>query len=205
MEPRDQSDKESGEPAHLRMDLEQETLVEISTFVRAGLYDRERIFEILLGDMYDPGDLDPEEVEIALDAAIAAHEADKQTWPAVTDCDRLDAAFTSLRTFGIIALHNAGLTQSDGYSDFQEALAEAPDKSRIEGYCFYSWQDLELAVAGDGLYLAFGPTNPREEVARGPAVGNIVASALRDAGLEVDWDGSFGTRIHLPRIDWKRR
>lgn len=187
------------------MPLEQDTLDEISIHVRAGFDDRERILETFLEEMYAPGDLDPEEVETALDAAIAAHEADKQTWPEVTDCDRLAAAFTSLRTFGIIALHNAGLTQSDGYSDFQEALAEAPDKSRIEGYCFYHWQDLERAVAGDGLYLAFGPTNPREEESRGPAVGNIVASTLQDAGFDVDWDGSLKTRILIPQIDWKRR
>ena len=187
------------------MPLEQDTLDEIATLVKAGFDDRDRILEIFMEEMYEPGDLDQDEVEAALDAAITTHEGEKKTWPDVTDYDRLDSAFVSLRRLGVIALHNAGVTQSDGYSDFAEALAGAPDRSRIEGYCFYHWQDLERAIAGEGLVLSFGPTNPKDEESRGPAVGSIIVSVLEDAGFEVDWDGSFKQRIFIPNIDWKRR
>ena len=65
------------------------------------------------------GELDTHDVSAAIDVEIARWEAEKQTWPTVTDCDRLDAAFAALNERGVIALQNAGYTQSDGYDDFR--------------------------------------------------------------------------------------
>ena len=187
------------------MPLAPDTIEEISLFVQAGFEDRERLLEIFLEELYAPGDLDTQEVEVALDLEIARHEAEKASWTEATDCDRLERAFATLRGHGVIALHNAGNTQSDGYSDFQEALGDDPDPSRVQGYCFYHWQDVERAILGQGLYLAFGPADPKDEESRGPAVGSIVASTLKDEGLKVEWDGSFEERILIPGFLWKRR
>ena len=44
---------------------------------------------------------------------------------------------------------------SDGLSDISEYLAEN-GRDGILGYCFYHGQDLERAIAGGGLMLAFG-------------------------------------------------
>ena len=187
------------------MPLSDDTLKEISTIVRGGFDDRDRIIEIFCEEMYAPGELDPTEVEGAVDAAIKSHYAEKITWPEVTDCDRLDAVFDALRSLGIIALHNAGYEQSDGYTYFQEAYSEAADRRRIIGYCFYHWQDLEHALEGHGLYLAFGPADPNDEETRGAWVGRIIANQLTEAGFEVQWDGTFKTRILIPTFDWKRR
>src|SRR5689334_15208904 len=106
------------------MPLSNDTLQEIATQVRGGFEDRERIIEIFCEEMYEPGELDEGEVKAAVDAAIKAHEAEKATWPEVTDCDRLDAVFEVLREAGVLALHNAGYTQSDGYDDFRQDYAE---------------------------------------------------------------------------------
>ena len=51
--------------------------------------------------------------------------------------------------------------------------------------------------------LAFG--NLDTEPAGKRAVGDLIAAAFRKAGFEVDWNGDPEKRIHLPRIDWKRR
>lgn len=187
------------------MPISNDTFKEISTVVRGGFDDRDRIIEIFCEEMYAPGELDPVEVEAAVDAAIKAHEAEKVSWPDVTDCDRLDAVFQALRPLGVLALHNAGYTQSDGYDDFRQAYSEAPDHDRIIGYCYYHGQDLEGAVEGRGLCLAFGPANPKEEDTRGPEVGRTIVDQLRAAGFEVQWDGTFNTRILIPTFDWKRR
>src|SRR5688572_14526222 len=69
------------------------TLKEIAAQVRSGFEERDRIIEIFCEEMYEPGELDPSEVELAVDAAFADLEAEKGSWPEVTDCDRLDAAF----------------------------------------------------------------------------------------------------------------
>jgi len=113
--------------------------------------------------------------------------------------------FHALRQLGVLSLHNAGYTQSDGFDDFLQAYAEAADRDRIIGYCFYHGQDLAGAVHGAGLHLAFGPADPDEEDTRGPEVGRIIVDQLRSAGFEVEWDGTFKKRILIPAFDWKHR
>lgn len=187
------------------MPLDPDALTEIQALVRGGFEDRDRIIEILTEEMYEPGELDASEVEQAVDAAIEMHEQSKATWPAVTDCDRLDQAFGALAGRGVIALQNAGYTQSDGHDDVVSAYEEAPERSGIVGYCFFHGQDLARAVAGGGLFLAFGPMDASTEEAEGPRIGRLVAEELARAGLAVHWDGTFGQRIHIPRFNWQRR
>ncbi|MDB6079933.1 MAG: hypothetical protein JWO82_3680 [Akkermansiaceae bacterium] len=185
--------------------LSEEIRQEIMAEVRSSFEDRERIIEIFLEELYAPGDLDPDEVSMAVDEAIQAYEATKASWPAVTDCDRLDLAFARLEELGIISLHNAGYTSSDGYEDFKEARDNRHDPSKVRGYCYYHGQDLSRAVSGGGLYLAFGPADPKHEESEGPAIGSIVTQVMEEQGLQVDWNGSFEKRIHLPKFDWKKR
>jgi hypothetical protein len=178
---------------------------EIVAAVRGGFDDRARIVESFCEERYEPGELDRQAVTAAVDRAIAAREAEKTRWPAVTDCDRITAAFTRLNARGVIALENAGFTQSDGYDDVSQAYDEHADRARVLGYCYYHGQDLERAVAGGGLWLSFGPVDPDDEETVGPRVGALVREELERAGLEVAWDGSFSKRIHVPKVVWQRR
>jgi hypothetical protein len=187
------------------MPLEPEVLRQIDGLVRGGFEDHDRIVEILCEEMYEPGELAEEEVEEAVGDAIEALERDKGTWPAVTDCDKLDKVFDALNKRGIIALQCAGYTQSDGYDDVQQEYEERPGREKLIGYCYYHGQDLERAVHGKGLYLAFGPMDPDKEESEGPRVGAMIVDQLKSAGFTVEWDGTFSDRIYIPRVDWKRR
>ncbi|KQO25615.1 hypothetical protein ASF11_18840 [Acidovorax sp. Leaf76] len=187
------------------MPIDPDAQRELQALIRGGFEDRHRIIEILTEEMYEPGELDAAELEHALDAAIRAHEESKIDWPAITDCDRLDATFDALVQRGIIALQNAGYTQSDGYDDVISEHQEAADPDRFFGYCFFHGQDLARAIEGGGLFLAFGPLEASKEDIEGPRVGELVAEELRRAGFEVRWNGSFQQRIHVPAFDWKRR
>jgi hypothetical protein len=178
---------------------------EIARFVRAGFYDKERLLEIFCVEMYAPGELAEESVAAAIEIAQLAHARDQQTWPDTTDCDRLERAFVALRTRGILVLENAGNTQSDGKEDVRRAHAEHPDPRTIVGYCFYHSQDLEAALDGVGLRLAFGPLDPEREESHGPEIGGTICAELRNAGLEPTWPGSFKERIWLPKLHWQRR
>jgi hypothetical protein len=40
--------------------------------------------------------------------------------------------------------------------------------------------------------------------ANGIAIGRTIVSALQDAGLKTDWDGTMGKRIGVP-LNWQRR
>lgn len=185
--------------------LEAEVSEEISVLVRSGFYDKERLAEIFCEEMYAPGELDPKEVAASIDSAFDSWNFEKQSWPEVTDCDRLDSAFAAMRKRGIIAMQNAGYTQSDGYDDFREAYEGHPNKQTVIGYCFYHGQDLERAVRGEGLFFAFGPVDPKDEESKGPEIGRLVREELERAGLRVEWDGTFASRLSVPGIVWRRR
>ena len=185
--------------------LDAELLNEISWHVRAGLYDKADLMRIICEEIYAYEDIDKGAVSREIDTQLAKWDKQKQTWPDVTDCDRLDSVFAALGKRGIIAMQNAGNTQSDGYEDFQYELEEHPDPASVIGYCFYHKQDLECVVGGDGLYLAFGPANPNDEETSGPEVGNIVREELEQAGFKVEWDGAFNKRIKVPEFHWQRR
>ncbi|UYK66619.1 hypothetical protein NG831_21435 [Xanthomonas sacchari] len=126
---------------------------EIRKWVWSGFYSQDEIQEMLEDILEDDCD------ETMLRASVAsqwqAKQQAEQTWPAQTDCDRLDALFERLHEAGICALANAGYTMSDDHVEVNQAVAGAPDR-RYHGYCFYHGQDMERAIDGGGLMLAFG-------------------------------------------------
>jgi len=185
--------------------LSPKTLREIQTYVRGGFAGRDRIIEIFCEEMYEPGELNESEVIVSVDAAITNLAKERSTWPTITDCERLDHVFDALNKRGIIAIQNAGYTQSDGYDDVMEARARHPNPDGLVGYCFYHGQDLERAVNGLGLFLAFGPIEAKNEQSDGPRVGFAIVEELAQAGFDTEWDGTFSERIRIPKIDWKRR
>lgn len=79
------------------------------------------------------------------------------------------------------------------------------------GAAFFHHQDIEHALEGSPLYLAFGELNDNEdEEFRNPekdvVVARAVVEALRKHGFEPDWEGSASSRIQvLPGFTWRRR
>jgi hypothetical protein len=90
----------------------------IERYIRYGFYwpaDVERIGEDVLGD-----ELPRKRVRELVEAGVARQKAKQKSWPKVTDCDRLDQAFAALRSEGILAIHNAGMTASEGIEEMSE-------------------------------------------------------------------------------------
>jgi Domain of unknown function (DUF6891) len=185
--------------------MEQETRDEIRTWVRMGFHSAEELREIFCEEMYEPGELDEDEVVKAIEADRSELLAEQKSWPARTDCDKLDEVFEALNAQGIIALQNVGYTQSDGYDDVMELFHESEDKSFFRGYCFYHGQDLERVVRGEDLFLAFGPVDPEKEQTEGPKVGSAIVTEFQRQGFNAVWDGTFDKRISVTNIEWKKR
>ncbi|SBT52685.1 DUF6891 domain-containing protein [Micromonospora auratinigra] len=143
----------------------------------------------------------PERVEALAWAVVAeeltAHLADQATWPAVTDSDRLTAAFRALTAAGIMARENFACCQNCGLG---EIGAEAPGTIEPRGYAFYHQQDAERGVAGEGVHVAYGLFDQPPSV----EIGAEVAAALRAQGLTVHWNDDVASRIFVP-LDWRRR
>lgn len=123
-------------------------------------------------------------------------------WPQVTDIDRLENVFQVLNSNGILCLHNAGYTMSDGHEDSSNALRSYP-KGKFFGYCFYHGQDLERAISGGGLMLAYDHVDG--DVPEKIKVAQTMQQELEKAGFILDWDGTTNQRINIPQFDWKHR
>ena len=137
--------------------------------------------------------------------AVAAREADEKTWPAVTMNDRIDRAFEELNRSGIIALQGAGYTMSEGWDEANDIASSLPSPPR--GAVFYHWQDLERAVAGDGLWLAYGAYTD-DEIAQDElslAIGREALEALNRAEVPAIWDGTIDARVFIQPFTWQRR
>lgn len=150
----------------------------------------------------DESEVDREKLEEFARSEFQAKLAAEATWPPITDCVRLDEAFDALNTIGIIALHNAGYTMSDGLGAVDEALVDH-HPSKVKGYCFYHEQDVGRAVDGYGLWLAYGDIANTESGKR--EVGQLVKAELERRGFMVEWDDNPDKRIDLPKIVWQRR
>ncbi|WP_309113598.1 DUF6891 domain-containing protein [Saccharothrix sp.] len=164
--------------------------------VHGGFRSREEIVFNVLDHVEDV--LPESEVTATVDRLWAARVAEQAGWPATTDVDRLLTAFEKLDVQGVVARADFACCRSCG-------LAEIGDEAGpgARGFVFFHQQDTVRAVAGGGLYLAYGalPGSPDDTA----AVGREVVAALRAVGLPVEWDGSPDTRIHVEPLDWRAR
>ncbi|WP_254508408.1 DUF6891 domain-containing protein [Anatilimnocola floriformis] len=180
-------------------DTDDYILQKIKTYVWSGFYSPEEV-DSMIDDILEE-DANEAMLRAAVEPEFAAKAAAEEDWPEETDCDRLDGAFEELNDGGIIALHNAGYTMSDGLSDVSEELHER-GRDQVRGFCFYHGQDLERAVDGGGLMLAFGAIP--DEPAKNKKIGELLKYTLEEWGFTVEWSGDVGTRLSLPTLDWKR-
>lgn len=185
--------------------LSEDMMGRLQTMVWSGLYTREQILEDLEGVVEDEGeDVSVARQEEIVDDLLADKREAEAGWPERTDCDKLDAAFARLEVEKIIALQNAGYTQSDGYEDCCEVYERRGGASSGSvGFCFYQFQDLERAVRGEPLYLSYGAFTPNDGETVG--VGKTICAALEGQGLTVDWNRRPETRPRIMNLDWKRR
>jgi len=172
----------------------------IKRWVWSGYYSVDDINR-MFNDVLDAS-CDEEALREAIGPELARKIAAEKNWPSVTDCDRLDSVFCRLHEYGICALGNTGYEMSDGYPEVAEVVANVPT-NHYHGYCFYHGQDVEGALAAQGLWIAFGALDDDER--RGVAVGRTVVDALVEAGFDVAWDGSISKRISIPKFSWQRR
>jgi hypothetical protein len=192
------------EERHLSDDDKAAVIEAVNLHVRSGFYGTDEIAEIIDETILEPGEVDRDWLRAVIADAFAKKQREEAKWPKETDCDRLDQLFDALNEEGIIALQNAGYTQSDGLSDVTEAYREAGgEQSDVTGYCFYHGQDLERVVEGGDLWLTFGDIGGDDD--KGTRIGHRIKTAAESKGFKVDWGGSIKTRLLIKGIDWKRR
>lgn len=166
-----------------------------------GGFDTPEDVQEMISDLLEDG-ADEEMLRKSVDPEFKKKFEAEKSWPRVTDFDRLDEVFTTLKSKGILCLHNAGYTMSDGHYDANEALADYPE-GQFYGYCFYHGQDLERAVSGEGLMLAYD--HVEGDVPDKLKVASSIKVELERAGFGLEWNGTADQRITIPDFDWKHR
>ncbi|MGH8816764.1 MAG: DUF6891 domain-containing protein, partial [Achromobacter pestifer] len=110
---------------------------------------------------------------------------------------RLDVLFASWTEAGLVALQDAGTTQSDGFSDCAEIFHERGGATAgLHGFCFYTRQDRNRAKKEGRLDLAFwgAPEGADADMLR---VGELIVRTAEATGLPVAWNGSSARRPTL--------
>lgn len=105
----------------------------------------------------------------------------------------LEQAFINLRKNGYIALHKYWCCQSCGFAALEGRINRRMEGGDfIKGAMFYHQQDHERAVSEGYLMISYDG-HMESQVATGKAL----VAALEKEGLQVEWDGSPGTRVKV--------
>jgi len=179
-----------------------ELLQHAHRLLASGYYAHDEISQILF-DCAEEEDSDEKSLQgrvaLALQKAVALYQKEQESYPAVTDYDKLRQAFGQLEAAGYLVRENYTCCQTCGWSEADSELEEAAKAGRpFKGVVFFHQQDTESAVDGGGLFLAYGGEHGSE------AAGQQVVQALEAAGLTPVWNGSAKTRICVP-MNWQRR
>ncbi|HVZ94008.1 MAG TPA: hypothetical protein VG797_05820 [Phycisphaerales bacterium] len=196
----------ANDPPGVTPDQRQDIMEYVETAVRAG-YESDRDIASAACSNYVELSIDQRIFESWIQSlvkeSVARIRAESRTWPAMTDCDRLDAAFAELERDGYIARQNYSCCQTCGIAEIcQEAEDLTAQGRSVVGYVFFHEQDTENAVDGIGLCLAFGSDSNDPETDR--RVAQHIIFVLDRHGLQTSWPGTIDKRI-VVEIDWKRR
>jgi hypothetical protein len=180
--------------------------VEVS--VRSGIGSEETVLDaigLLVDDILGEPDEDlKSELEAYARELLEEMRRNESRWTERTTNDAIDAAFDDLNAAGIVALQDAGYTQSDGWADVNERAARLRPQPR--GATFYHRQDLERGLAGEGLWLTFGAYDDGEEHdAASVAVGREIFDVLVRHGVGARWNGTTTQRIQISPFEWRKR
>jgi|HubBroStandDraft_6_1064221.scaffolds.fasta_scaffold15477_5 hypothetical protein len=154
-----------------------------------------------------------------LKRAAARLASEKATWPAVTDCDRLDRVEGALRERGILLWQVSPCCDTCSGGALPDRVDEIDARypgfrDRVRGYAFFIEQTMAESL-GEGtelsVYLAYGWWLPEDtEIAdedykqKALGIAREVCEGLRNEGFEPNWDGDFARKIGIS-LNWQRR
>lgn len=179
--------------------------------VRGGYEPLEEIEEILLDyaqDFRSPLTERERQIEVrnALIQAVQALVEEQDSWPILTDFDKLQLAFDMLEDEDIVARQNFTCCGTCGAAEIGTEMDDHEDMSTRtpKGYVFFHQQDTESAVESGSLYISYGAADATAPAEDALAIGQRLFEVLQSVGLKPIWDGKINHRVGLA-IDWKRR
>ena len=157
---------------------------------KSGFFDVEEIIEILEDQFIDEG-IDFSKLNISL------NNFDN------TNFNKLEHAFKALSNENIVAIHNCGYVIEDGVGDAFELYVHLRNNNyNPDGFCFYTFDDVEEAIWDNKLKITFGDFENDENKAL--EIGQIVFKVLKDEKFSIEWDGTVNNQIELNPFKWDK-
>ena len=171
-------------------DLAEEIEYLIDLLTKSGFFSVDDITEIL-EDQFIEEEIDFSDYDISLNDS-SNHNFSK-----------LENAFTKLSKEGIVAIHNCGYDMEEGVSDaFELQVHLLNNKFEAQGFCFYTFEDVEYAIFDANLKITFGDFENNEDKAL--EIGKTVSKYLNDEGFTIDWDETVNNQIEINPFEWDK-
>lgn len=171
-------------------DLVEEIEYLIELLTKSGFFSTDEIVEIL-EDQFIEEEIDFSSYNISL--PDSSNE----------NFSRLENAFAKLADEDIIAIHNCGFDIEEGVADaFELNVHLINNKHHCEGFCFYTFEDVEESVWDSKLKITFGDFENDEDKAL--KIGRTVARTLKEEGFTIDWDETVNNQIEINPFKWDK-
>lgn len=181
-------------------ELIEEICYEIQLLLKTGFYNDEEIVEIIDDEFI--------EENLRKNQILKLFEETKSGFDTLSedseDLLRLKESFINLsKNHKIISIHNAGYDIEEGIQDAFELYTHLRNnKYGVEGFCFYSFEDIEFALDENILNIAFGDFEYDEKKALD--IGKRVADELKSNGFKIRWDETVDERIEIMDFNWQK-
>ena len=157
---------------------------------KSGFFSTEEILEIL-EDQFIDQDIDFSGCEISL------NESSNENF------SRLENVFNQLAGEKIIAIHNCGYDIEEGVADaFELYVHLINNKFEAQGFCFYTFEDVEDALEEESLKLTFGDFENDE--AKALDIGKVIRKYLESADFNIEWDETVNNQIKINPFKWDK-
>jgi hypothetical protein len=186
-------------------EIKQEAIEQVELDIKFGFENEQQLFESIRDMFYQEEDFDDDWLMTVIAERYKQHQEQSATWTHPTDFDRLANTFDALILEGIVCLHKAGYTKSDGIEDCMYTIAQLVERDiKAAGFCYYHAQDLGRAVDPQERNLFLGFDSPTQDDVETIRVGKRIVEKLKQNGFEVDWPETVEQRIEIKNIDWKK-
>lgn len=181
-------------------ELIEEINYEIQLLIKSGFYSKEEILE-LIEDEFIEENISLDKIENFVSKNYADLDIPNQD---SIDFTKLENVFNQLTGLNeIITIHNAGYDLEDGVQDAFELFVHMRNNNYSpKGFCFYSFEDIEIAIEEETLSLVFGDFESDEKKAL--KIGNTIVEALESNGFTVNWDNSLDSPIEITQFIWEK-
>ena len=175
---------------YMDADLVDEIEFMINLLTKSGFFSVDEIIEILQDQFIE------EEIDFSK-FNITINNSDNENF------SKLEKVFEKLVFEDIVAIHNCGYDIKEGVSDaFELNVHLLNNKFKAEGFCFYTFEDVEDAIFDSVLKITFGDFENDENKALN--IGKTISKYFKNENFNINWDETINNQIEINPFIWDK-